>query len=224
MKKFSIRFLWLFPIILTACPNNPDISEIHYFIDMPVELSDTSATFNTGDTLWCTVEVPNQLVINSSEKKIETDNATFIFTMRISTVQIENGKDFVTQNFNIITEQGELDISQVSYTPEHAPDCIFDASFRFGCPLENTLHFGLVFLQKGIYDFFPAGKMYYGENRNDCSELSYSDRTADFAYYFDVEDVHLSKFEQFLQYDNGEVDEQLIEAAEKRLVYFFEIK
>jgi len=217
-----MKIIFLFvciSIILCACPSGTDNFTPQILFDIPLQINQTTK-IAVGDTLWFEVDIANIQKDVYTNKEFNITNPTFVFDAQMETWRGENNIKTLTDNVEIVTRVGELDIFSLHQVYGYS---IINFDFRFGCNGTNRLIFGIVSKQKGIFSLNCWGKVYYGDNKTLCNDYSYSNSQAYINFVVDKQQIDWNLFDNLTLEEKGTRGAYYTETQRKNLnIFFFE--
>lgn len=159
MKIKSLLSLCISTIFIQSCwlknirPNSPEIKQINFETNYSTNFKNGKISKN--DTLWFELSPKTEQIDTKTKQSYQLQNASFAFSARLRSVKQIDLKAF-TNNFQIVMKKGRL--QNISYS--NFDESMIDFDMRFGCPNENKLIFGMIFKEKGIYNFTASGNVF----------------------------------------------------------------
>ena len=140
-----------------------------YFYEF-IEIENSIEKYNTGDTIWFSANISNELQDRNTGKIINLENQTYILNGNINLLMPHfDTLYFLNQNIDIVEDIGDIQlINVINSTPQS-----FTFDIKFGKPLNSDdVRFGIITNYPGILAIEFEGWVYYGSERDDYNDFS----------------------------------------------------
>ncbi len=190
----TICVIALLMFTFTACDglfgDTVEQPKTYYFVDSVI-INGLKTTNKVLDTVWIEYQLPESLTEYQTTNKISLDNATLFLQGTIYLLYRFDTTSFTQKNFDIIVNEGELNVVQVI----NSSYISYYFEVKCGQPNnQNKVKIGLVGKYSAVYGFDVMSQLYFGPNRTDYNDYSIDAQQGQIVHFFKVADNNSALF------------------------------